>query len=101
MGNYNKKLFDRFMAGKVAVHVSTKEQCTEFMDYLEANTDKIWETGIKPTQLNCWNIYGKDTIIYGNSIYAPNMLMFGDMQNTEGYGYSVIEFEDLMKEEEN
>lgn len=96
-----KKLFDRFMSGKVAVHVSTQEQCTKFMKFLEDNTDKIWATGIKPTEFNDWSIYGADTLIYGDSVYSANRfnrLTFGDMQNDY---YPVIEFEDLMKEENN
>lgn len=97
----NKNLFDRFMSGEVAVHVSTKEQCTEFMEFLEDNTDKIWSTGEKPTELNYWSIYGTNTVIYGDSVYSANRfnrLTFGDMQNDY---YPVIEFEDLMKEGEN
>lgn len=97
----NKKLLDRFMTGKVAVHVSTQEQCAKFMKFLENNTDKIWSTGEKPTELNYWSIYGADTVIYGDSVYSANRLTFGDMQNAEYYGYSVIEFENLMKEDRN
>src|SRR5574344_2177173 len=99
MENYNKNLFKKFMTGKVAVHVSTQEQCSEFMKFLEDNTDKIWSTGEKPTKFDCWYIYGTDTVIYGDSIYSANRLTFGYMQNAEYYGYSVIEFEDLMKED--
>ncbi len=97
----NKNLFDRFMSGKVAVHVSTQEQCAKFMEFLEDNTDKIWYTGEKPTKLDGWYIYGTDTVIYGDGINSANRLTLGDMQNAEYYGYPVIEFEDLMKEEDN
>ena len=97
----NKKLFYKFMTGKVAVHVSSEEDCDAFMQLLEDNTDKLWYTGEKPTKLDGWYIYGTDTVIYGDGINSANRLTLGDMQNAEYYGYPVIEFEDLMKEGRN
>lgn len=98
----NNQLLNRFMNDKVAVHVSTQEQCTKFMKFLEDNTDKIWSTGEKPTKFDGWYIYGTDTVIYGGGILVGgNRLTFGDMKNAKCYGYTVIEFSDLMKEERN
>lgn len=93
---YNKQLLHRFMTEKVAVHVKTQEKYNQFMKLLEKETDIIWQTGLKPTEHDYWNSNGRNTVIYGN--YG---LAFGNIQDVNCHGYTVIELSDLIKEENN
>lgn len=95
----NKKLFRQFVTEKVAVHLETEDEWNECMELLEKDntvTSITWASGKNPTEQNFWRRYDNDTcIVYcGNLMYSPK-----DFYKDEGY--KIIEFKDLIKEEEN
>lgn len=93
----DKKFFKEFVTRKVAVHLETSAEWDAFMKLLEKETDATWAWGENPTEnSNLWHVYGNDTCIdyCGNLTYAPKSFY-------EYYDYKIIEFKDLMKEEEN
>ena len=95
--NMDKKLFKQFVTRKVAVHLETSAEWDAFMKLLEKNTGVTWAWGENPTEhSNLWRRYDNDTcIVYcGNLMYSPEYFY-------KEAGYQIIEFKDLIKEEDN
>lgn len=93
----DKKLFKKFVTEKVAVHLETSAECKAFMKLLEKETDVTWARGERPTEhYNFWWVYDNNTCVD----YCGN-LMFSPKKIYEDCGYKIIDFQDLIKEEEN
>lgn len=92
MENYNKNLFDRFLAGIAVVHVKTQDEYDEFMKLLESETSLRWAWGAIPTiHFGLWT--GKRTCI--RRVVSSDMITFGDISYYDSKGYEIIEFSDL------
>lgn len=98
--NMDEKLFRQFITEKLAVHLDTSAEWDAFMKLLEkdnAVTSITWAGGENPTEHpNLWRRYDNDTCI----VYCGN-LMYSPKEFYEDSGYLIIEFKDLIKEEEN
>lgn len=97
----DKKLFKEFMTEKVAVHLDTSAEWDAFMKLLEkdnAVTSITWAFGKNPTEhSNLWFVYDNNTCIdnyCSHLTYSPK-----DFYKDEGY--NIVEFKDLIKEEDN
>lgn len=99
MENYNKNLFDRFLAGIAAVNVKTHDEYVEFMKLLEKETNLKWRLGQKPTQLDMFTSHREKTCI--DRVVGRYMIRYSDISYYESKGYEIIEFSDLMKKENN
>ena len=97
MENYNKKLFDRFLAGTAVVKVKTQDEHDQFMRMLEKETNLKWPLGEKPTQLDMFTLYREKTCIH--RVVSRDNILFGDISYYDSKDYEIIEFSDLMKKE--
>ena len=83
---YNKQLLPRFMTEKVVVHVKTQDEYNQFMKLLGKKTRLRWGDGKeKPTEFNLWGEF----------------LSFQSVDFYKNNGFEIIEFSDLIKEENN
>lgn len=99
MENYNKNLFDRFLAGIAAVNVKTHDEYDQFMRILEKETNLKWRLGQKPTQLDMFTSHREKTCI--DRVVGRYMIRYSDISYYDSNGYEIIEFSDLMKKENN
>ena len=97
MENYNKNLFDRFLAGIAVVNVKTQDEHDQFTTLLEKETSLKWVWGAIPTHFGGWT--GKGTCI--RRVVSSDMITFGDITYYDSKGYEIIDFSDLMKKENN
>ena len=96
---YNKEILNRFLTEKVAIAVRTQEECKEFMELLERETDAKWRTPEKPTQFSWWGKYREETSI-AYQFDGSRFLGFGSCGIYKEFGYEIIEFKELIKEKE-
>ena len=101
MENYNKNLFDRFLAGIAVVNVKTHDEYDQFMRMLEKETNLKWGMGEKPTQFSGygWMLNEEKTCI--RRVVGRYMIRYSDISYYDSNGYEIIEFSDLMKKENN
>lgn len=99
MENYNKNLFNRFLAGIAAVNVKTHDEYDQFMRILEKETNLKWRLGQKPTQLDMFTSHREKTCIH--RVVGRYMIRYSDISYYDSNGYEIIEFSDLMKKENN
>ena len=95
MENYNKNLFDRFLAGIVVVNVKTQDEHDQFMRLLEKETCLTGQVGEKPTYFNRWTVYKEETCIRCD--VGSYMIRYSDISYYDSNGYEIIEFSDLVK----
>ena len=95
MGNYNKNLFDRFLAGIAVVNVKTHDEYDQFMRMLEKETNLKWWLGQKPTQLDIFTSHREKTCIH--RVVGRYMIKYSDISYYESKEYEIIEFSDLIK----
>lgn len=97
--NMDKKLFRQFMTRKVAIHVASEEDWDAFMKLLEDKTDIDWIDGCMPSTYNEYDFdkFGDFCI----SSDRGKCLSYNNKQYYTDEGYKIIEFSDLIKDEEN
>ena len=95
MENYNKNLFDRFLASTAVVNVKTHDEYDQFMRMLEKETNLKWGLGEKPTQFSGygWMLNEEKTCI--RRVVGRYMIRYGDISYYDSNGYEIIEFSDL------
>lgn len=96
---YNKEILNRFLIEKVAIAVRTSEEWDKFMFLLEENTDVKWKLGENPTEFNEWYKYGRNTTITCG-YRQKTKLEYAPVDYYEKVGYKIIEFQELVKTEE-
>ncbi|MBP7319536.1 MAG: helix-turn-helix domain-containing protein [Lachnospiraceae bacterium] len=89
----NKKLLDRFMTEKVAVHVKTQDEYNKFMKLLGKKTNIRWADGDKPIEYNGFKNTKQNTLIYSN---FGACLTYNSVEYYRDSHYEIIEFSDLI-----
>lgn len=96
---YNKEILNRFLIEKVAIAVRTSEEWDKLMCLLEEETEVEWKAGHNPTEFNKWCTYGRYTTI--NCCYRETTkLEFSFIHYYKGNDFEIIEFKELIEEEE-
>ncbi len=100
---YDKEILNKFLTEKVAIALPTQEEWNEFMELLESETDLVWESGNTPTELNYWEDYKEETAITNNFKHSDldyRGLGYGDVSTYKSFVYEIIEFKELVKDDE-
>lgn len=89
---YNKELLDRFLTEKVAIALKTQEECNEFINLLEKETDLRWVGGKTFIELGSWDVFKEKTQVRNES----GFILYGISYFENGY--KTIEFKELIEE---
>lgn len=93
----NEKLLVRFFKEKVVIHVSTLDEYNGLMDWLQDNTSIRWVDGVNPTEKSDFSNYQIDDTINANK---GEYLTHISIRLCLREGYEVIDFKELIKDEE-
>lgn len=94
----NKKLWNEFLNGKLAINCRTENQAKKFLKYCEEQGLK-WDSGDLITSKTYWSVYNESTCY----LYKFNpfmLLVITQKELFERNGFKIISFKELTKTDE-
>lgn len=91
----NKEKLELFYKDEVAIHVETQKEYDDFMEYLESDTNLIWQASGKPTRVNNWSTNKEGTLLYCEERKMSYGSVFYNATN-DVRNYPVLKYKELL-----